>query len=160
MPHSLTNFRSTVIKPYYTKKEQVRPVKEPVKVPVNKPVNKPVNVQHRNQGRPSVSRNKPQPAATRRSAWQHVVNLQDIDDQFINAVQEGQEISMAFITNKEQANIELSVKLGKKARLRLRDCYLSNPRPRRSKGLLQEVYSNLSNTTRHNMLASVSLIHD
>jgi hypothetical protein len=34
-----------------------------------------------------------------------------MDDQFISAVQEGQEICIAFITNKEQANIELSVKL-------------------------------------------------
>jgi hypothetical protein len=48
MQHSLTNFWSTVIKPYYTKKRQVRsvekPVKKPVKKPVNKLVNKPVNV--------------------------------------------------------------------------------------------------------------------
>jgi hypothetical protein len=56
MPHSLTNFRSTVVRRYYAEEEQVRPVEEPV------------NVQHRSQGRPPGSRNKPQPAATRQSA--------------------------------------------------------------------------------------------
>jgi hypothetical protein len=50
MSHNLTNFRLTVIRPYYTKKRQVRPIKEPVNKPDNKPVNKPVNVQCRNQG--------------------------------------------------------------------------------------------------------------
>jgi hypothetical protein len=34
-----------------------------------------------------------------------------MDDQFISAVQEGQEICMAFITNKEQADMELLIKL-------------------------------------------------
>jgi hypothetical protein len=34
-----------------------------------------------------------------------------MDDQFISAIQEGQEICMAFITNKEQADIELLIKL-------------------------------------------------
>jgi hypothetical protein len=103
MRHGPTNFRSTVVKPYYAEEEQVRPVEEPV--------NKPVNVQRR--GRPPGSRNKPKPKATRQSARQHAANLQDIDDQFISAVQEGQEICIAFITNKEQADIELSVKLRK-----------------------------------------------
>jgi hypothetical protein len=103
MPHGPTNFRSTVVRRYYTEEEQARPVEEPV--------NKPVNIQRR--GRPPGSRNKPQPAATRRSARQHPANLQDIDNQFISAVQEGEEICMAFMTNKEQADIELSVKLRK-----------------------------------------------
>jgi hypothetical protein len=34
-----------------------------------------------------------------------------MDDQFISAVQEGEEICIAFMTNKEQADIKLSVKL-------------------------------------------------
>jgi hypothetical protein len=44
MQHGPTNFRSTVVKPYYTEEGQVRPVEEPVEEPVNKPV----NVQRRN----------------------------------------------------------------------------------------------------------------
>jgi hypothetical protein len=48
MQHSLTNFRSTVVKPYYAEEGQVRPVEEPVEKPVEKPVNEPVNVQRRN----------------------------------------------------------------------------------------------------------------
>jgi hypothetical protein len=63
MPHSPTNFRSTVVRPYYVEEEQVRPVK------------KPVNVQHCNRERLLGSCNKPQPAATRRSARQHAANL-------------------------------------------------------------------------------------
>jgi hypothetical protein len=58
MPHSPTNFRSTVVRRYYTEEEQVRPVEEPV--------NKPVNIQR--QGRPSGSCNKAKPEATRQSA--------------------------------------------------------------------------------------------
>jgi hypothetical protein len=76
MPHSPTNFRSTVVRRYYAEEEQVRPVKEPV--------NKPVNIQR--QGRPPGSRNKAKPEATRRSARQYAANLQDIDNQFISAV--------------------------------------------------------------------------
>jgi hypothetical protein len=104
MPHSPTNFRSTVVRRYYIEEEQVRPVEEPV--------NEPVNIQR--QGRSPRSRNKAKPEATRQSARQHAANLQDIDNQFISVVQEGQEICMAFITNKEQADIELSVKLREK----------------------------------------------
>jgi hypothetical protein len=105
MSHSLTNFRSTVVRPYYTEERQVRPVE--------KPVNKAVNVQRRNQGQPLGSRNQPRPTATHQSARQHATNLQDINNQFISAVQKGQEICIAFITNKKQANIELLIKLRK-----------------------------------------------
>jgi alpha-glucuronidase len=86
-------------------------VEEPVNKPDNKPVNKAVNVQRRNQGRPPGSRNQPRPAATRQSARQHATNLQDINNQFISVIQKGQEICIAFITNKEQADIKLSIKL-------------------------------------------------
>jgi hypothetical protein len=71
MLHSLTNFRSTVVKPYYTEEEQVRLVKKPV----NKLLNKPANVQYRNRGRPPGLHNKPQPVVTRQSAQQHTANL-------------------------------------------------------------------------------------
>jgi hypothetical protein len=69
MSHSPTNFRSTVIRPYYTEERQVRLVEEPVNKPDNEPVNKAVNVQRRNRGQPPGSRNQPRPAATRKSAW-------------------------------------------------------------------------------------------
>ncbi|KAF7122850.1 hypothetical protein CNMCM5793_000960 [Aspergillus hiratsukae] len=35
----------------------------------------------------------------------------DLEDQFLNAIQEGKEVSMALMTNKEQADMELSIKL-------------------------------------------------
>jgi hypothetical protein len=43
MLYGPTNFRLTVVKPYYAEEGQVRPVKEPV--------NEPVNNQYCNQGR-------------------------------------------------------------------------------------------------------------
>jgi hypothetical protein len=75
MSHSLTNFRSTVIRPYYTKKKQVKPVEKPVNKPDNKPVNKTVNVQCRNQRQPLRSHNQPRPVTTHKSARQHAANL-------------------------------------------------------------------------------------
>jgi hypothetical protein len=50
MSHGPTNFRSTVVRPYYTEEGQVRPVEEPANKPDNEPVNKAVNVQRRNRG--------------------------------------------------------------------------------------------------------------
>ena len=67
MSHSPTNFRSTVVRPYYAEEGQVRPVEEPV--------NEAVNVQRRNRGQPLGSRNQPRSAATRQSARQHAANL-------------------------------------------------------------------------------------
>jgi hypothetical protein len=63
--YNLTNFRLTVVRPYYTKEGQVRLVEKPVNKPDNKLVNKAVNVQRYNQGRPLGSRNQPRPAAIR-----------------------------------------------------------------------------------------------
>jgi hypothetical protein len=119
MPHGPTKFRSTVVKPYYTEEDpegeqQIDQADNDEHVgPVDEPVNEPTEVQRRGRGRPPGSRNKPKPAATRRSVRQHTADLQDLDDQFANAVQEGQEIFMAFMTNKEQADMELSAKLRK-----------------------------------------------
>jgi hypothetical protein len=62
--------------------------------------------------------NKPKPklTAVRRSSRQHVpsrqfIDSQDFEDQFINAIKKEQEISIVFITTKEQADIQLSAKL-------------------------------------------------
>jgi hypothetical protein len=68
MLHSPTNFRLTVVRPYYVEEGQVRSVEEPVNKPDNKPVNEAVNVQRRNQGWLLESHNQPRPAATRQSA--------------------------------------------------------------------------------------------
>jgi hypothetical protein len=68
MLYGPTNFRLTVVRPYYTEEGQVRLVEKPVNKPDNKLVNKAVNIQRYNQGRPSGSRNQPRPAATRQSA--------------------------------------------------------------------------------------------
>jgi hypothetical protein len=87
MPHGPTKFRSTVVKPYYTEdtieQEQKELVEDNTKGPVIS--------QRRGRGRPLGSRNKPKPAATRQSVRKNA--------------------SPAFITNKEQADKELSIKL-------------------------------------------------
>ncbi|KAJ5743510.1 hypothetical protein N7533_010612 [Penicillium manginii] len=66
----------------------------------------------RGRGRPPDSKNKPKPqASVRRSTPRHAVNHQDLEDQFIKAIQEEQEVSTALITNKERADMELSINL-------------------------------------------------
>jgi hypothetical protein len=66
----------------------------------------------RGRGRPPDSKNKPKPqASVRRSTPRHAVNHQDLEDQFIKAIQEEQEVSTALMTNKERADMELSINL-------------------------------------------------
>jgi hypothetical protein len=47
----------------------------------------------------------------RRSTRRNAANHQDLEDQFINAILEEQDVSMALMTNKERADMELSIKL-------------------------------------------------
>ncbi|KAJ6019518.1 hypothetical protein N7522_001585 [Penicillium canescens] len=66
----------------------------------------------RGQGQPPDPKNKPKPqASVRRSTRRKAADLQDVEDQFINAIQEGQDVSMAPMTSKERADMELSIKL-------------------------------------------------
>jgi hypothetical protein len=66
----------------------------------------------RRRGRPLDSKNKPKPQATvRRHTRQTAADHQDLEDQFINDIQAEQEVSTALMTNKERADIELSIKL-------------------------------------------------
>ncbi|KAF7174588.1 hypothetical protein CNMCM6106_009330 [Aspergillus hiratsukae] len=124
MPHGATKFRSTIVKPYYKEENpegdegQRHVVAEDDQVDRNSDAEateepeKPVEIQQRGRGRPPGSKNKPKQQATvRRSNRQKAANHQDLEDQFINAIQEGKEVSMALMTNKERADMELSVKL-------------------------------------------------
>ncbi|KAJ6039209.1 hypothetical protein N7460_007241 [Penicillium canescens] len=66
----------------------------------------------RGRGQPPDPKNKPKPqASVRRSTRRKAADLQDVEDQFINAIQEGQDVSMVPMTNKERADMELSIKL-------------------------------------------------
>jgi hypothetical protein len=67
---------------------------------------------------------------------------------------------MAFMTNKEQANMELLIKLREEGTITTPRLLFKQSRPRRSKDSLQEVYSNSSNMTCHSMLVFVSLTPD
>jgi hypothetical protein len=123
MPHGPTKFRSTVVKPYYREEhleeegEQRRvgaesQVDEPIDAKHTDEPNKMVETQRRGRGRPPGSKNKPKPQITvRRSTRRNAADYQDLEDQFINAIQEEQDVSMALMTNKERADMELSIKL-------------------------------------------------
>jgi hypothetical protein len=124
MPYGPTKFRSTVVKPYYREElpegegGQRRVGAEDDQVDgtvdseqVNEP-DKPVEIQQRGRGRPPGSKNKPKPQTTvRRSTRRNPTHHQDLEDQFINAIWEGQDVTMALMTNKERADMELSIKL-------------------------------------------------
>ncbi|THC93999.1 hypothetical protein EYZ11_006508 [Aspergillus tanneri] len=124
MLHGPTKFRSTVVKPYHREElpegeggqRRFRADNDQVdKIVDSKHIDepdKPAEVQRRGRGRPPGSKNKPKPQATiRRSNRRKAANHQDVEDQFINAIQEGQDVSMALMTSKERADIELSIKL-------------------------------------------------
>jgi hypothetical protein len=80
--------------------------------PVDEP-DRPVETQRRARGRPPGSKNKPKQVTTivRRSNRLSAPDHQDLEDQFINAIQGRQDISMTLMTNKERADMELSIKL-------------------------------------------------
>ena len=124
MPHGPTKFRSTIVKPYYREETlegegaQRRVVADDDQVdqnidaePTDEP-EKPIVIQRRGRGRPPGSKNKPKKQATiRRSNRRNAADHQDLEDQFINAIQEGRDVSMALMTSKERADMELSIKL-------------------------------------------------
>ncbi|KAJ5544720.1 hypothetical protein N7535_006892 [Penicillium sp. DV-2018c] len=114
MPHGPTKFRSTTVKPYY-REELVESAAEDCQgdedVAATEP-EEPIEAQRRGRGRPPRSRNRPKPqVAVRRSNRRQATDTEDAEDQFTNAIQEGRDISMTFMTNKERADMELSVKL-------------------------------------------------
>ena len=124
MPHGPTKFRSTVVKPYYREElleggggqrrgraedDQVDEVTDSKQV--SEP-DKPVEIQRRGRGRPPGSKNKTKTQTiVRRSTRRSPTHYQELEDQFINAIWEGQDVLMALMTNKERADMELSIKL-------------------------------------------------
>ncbi|KAJ6114229.1 hypothetical protein N7486_000007 [Penicillium sp. IBT 16267x] len=103
MPHGPTKFRSTIVKPFYREEypegegvdENVDP--EPTDEP-----DEPVETQRRRRGRPLGSKNKPkQQTIVRRSNRRNAPDHQDLEDQFVNAIQEGRDVSIALMTKKE-----------------------------------------------------------
>ena len=143
MPHRPTNFWSTVVKPYFAEEgtldirrqedqvngsdndtepiEQAKPTKptkptEPTKLTELTEPTKPTKpIKRCGRGRLKGSRNKVSNKETniRRSACYYPAKDDDFDNQFIAAVIEEIETSMAFMTGKEQADMELALKLRK-----------------------------------------------
>jgi hypothetical protein len=103
MPRGPAKFRSTVVKPYLTEQPDQA---EDQELSEEEP-----QIVRRGRGRPRGSRNvqRAENQEVRRSG-RHLTT--DFDDQFIAAMEED-EISMTFMTHKEQADMELSLKLRK-----------------------------------------------
>ena len=133
MPHGLANFRLTVVKPYYIEEiledeqqpgqaneqpngeqgqDQVDQISQSDDNEIIVETDQP---QRRGRGRPLGSRNKPKPTTNPRQGNRHHVteDITDFSDQFVTAIVEELETSMAFMTSKEQADMELSLKLRK-----------------------------------------------
>jgi hypothetical protein len=106
MPHGPTNFRSTVVKPYLTEEatENPQPTPEEQSNSEEQPqeeedtivVEMPQQPVRRSRGRP---RN------------QFVGDFEDLDDQFTAEIVNQTALTMAFLTHKEQGDLDLSLKL-------------------------------------------------
>jgi hypothetical protein len=104
MPRGPAKFRLTVIKPYLTE----QPCQEELKVPEEHQDEEPQETQY-GRGRPKGSRNiRHSENNELRRSERHITAKHN--DQFITAM-EKDNVLIIFITRKEQADIELSVKL-------------------------------------------------
>jgi hypothetical protein len=113
MPYGPTNFRTTVVKPYFTETptDQEVPEEQPLSEQPLPEQPLPQETVRRGPGRPKGSRNIQRSKEPTRHSTRHLTT--DFDEQFVTAIEGEDEISMAFMTRKEQADMELSTKLRK-----------------------------------------------
>jgi hypothetical protein len=125
MPRGPAKFRSTVVKPYLTEQFDQAEDQELSEESEEEP-------QIVRRGRPRGSRNvqRAENQDVRRSG-RHLTTEFDLDDQFIAAMKED-EILMTFMARKEQADMELSLKLRK-------DGVITTPRGPFEKSQQQEI---------------------
>jgi hypothetical protein len=106
MSQGPVKFQSTVVRPYLTE----QPCQEEVKMPEELQDKEPQKTR-REQGRPKGSRNRQRTENNKLCrSERHLIT--EHDDQFIAAI-EKDNVSMAFMTRKEQADMELAIKLRK-----------------------------------------------
>jgi hypothetical protein len=130
MPYGPAQFRATVVKPYYTEiptairqTDQEQDQRSADDRSDGESENEePQPVIRRGRGRPPGALNRVVPQApTRRSGRERRVRDLDLEDdfdrQFVSAVLESKQLSMVFMTHKEQADYELSLKLRKEGRI-------------------------------------------
>jgi hypothetical protein len=104
----------------------------------------PQETQH-GQGRPKGQRNRRRTENNKlRRSERHLITKHD--DQFIAAIEEDN-VSITFITHKEQADIELVIKLRKMALSLLQEAYLKELNNRKLMVLSQEESLSLYSTT-------------
>jgi hypothetical protein len=106
MSQGPVKFRSTVVRLYFTE----QPCQEKVKV-LEELQDKEPQKTRRERGRPKGSRNRQRTENNKlRRSERHLIT--EHNDQFIVAIKEDN-VSIAFMTRKEQADIELAIKLRK-----------------------------------------------
>jgi hypothetical protein len=113
MPYGPTNFRTTAVKPYYIEDPTDQEVPEEQPLPEHQQPEQPSPQEtvRRGPGRPKGSRNIQRLKAPTRHSARHLTT--DFDEQFVTAIKEEDNVSMTFMTRKEQADMELSIKLRK-----------------------------------------------
>jgi len=108
MPSGPVQFRSTVVKPYYTREEEVDDIEQEEITETTETLTPSQTQSPRPRGRPKGAKNKPKDVATirrnpDREAKEH--------DHFVTAFMNQDDIDEAFLTNKEMLDRELSKKL-------------------------------------------------
>jgi hypothetical protein len=111
MPRGPVKFRSTVVRPYFTEQPRQEELKVLEELQDKELQDKEPQETQREQGRPKRSRNRRRTESNElRRSERHLVT--EYNDQFIVAIEEDN-VWIAFMTRKEQADIELAIKLWK-----------------------------------------------
>jgi hypothetical protein len=116
MPYGPTNFRSTVVKPYYTNDTTSSPVIHPENDPdeddpeIEDDVRREQPIVRRGPGRPKGSKNKPKIVHFAEDE-NETTEDRDFDDCFITALNDRTELTMTFMSSKEESDQQLALKL-------------------------------------------------
>jgi hypothetical protein len=116
MPYGPTNFRSTVVKPYYTNDTTSSPVIHPENdhdeddPEIEDDVRREQPIVRRGPGRPKGSKNKPKIVHFAEDE-NETTEDRDFDDCFITALNDRTELTMTFMSSKEESDQQLALKL-------------------------------------------------
>ncbi|HEY2455482.1 MAG TPA: hypothetical protein VGI71_23255 [Scandinavium sp.] len=123
MPYGPTNFRSTVVKPYYTNGTSLSPNAHPeddsdkdtpetgnnAELDTDQQQEQPIA--RRGRGRPKGSKNKSKTHVRFAEDINDTIEDEDFDDYFITALNDGIELTMTFMSSKEESDRLLALKL-------------------------------------------------
>jgi hypothetical protein len=123
MPYGPTNFRSTVVKPYYTNGTSPSPNAHPeddfdkdtpetgnsAELDTDQQQEQPIA--RRGRGRPKGSKNKSKIHVRFAEDINDTIEDEDFDDYFITALNDGTELTITFMSSKEESDRLLALKL-------------------------------------------------